>query len=150
MAVSDRDVRVVQTRYPQIYLACRTRHVPRRSSAVHLSRGDAALMSHLDERSPVSATTLADHLGISPSTLSAAVSRLTKLGYIARARCANDGRVTELRLSSRGAAAMRAGSVLEAPRVKAMLGVLGASDRRRALEGLTLLADAAGALARMP
>jgi DNA-binding MarR family transcriptional regulator len=150
MAVSERDIRLVQTCYPQIYLACHTRHVARRSSSVHLSRGDASLLSHLDEREPIRASALAAHLGVAPSTLSAAISRLTRLGYIVRDHRADDGRVRDLRLSVRGAAALRAGSLLEAPRVKAMLAALDAGERHRALDGLALLAGAARSLARRP
>jgi len=47
-----------------------------------------------------------------------------------------------LRLSAAGARAMQAGSVLETSRVAAMLARLNAADRRRAIDGLALLARA--------
>jgi DNA-binding MarR family transcriptional regulator len=148
MPVSKHDVRIVQACYPQIYLACHTRHTRRRSSTVHLSATDGSLLAHLDERAPVSPSVLAGHLGVAASTLSASIKRLTALGYIARTARAGDGRVVELRLTARGAAAMQASSVLEARRVRSMLANLDVDSRRRALDGLALLADAARIMSR--
>ena len=143
MPVTSRDVRVVQTAYPQIYFACHTRHVKRVSSSTQLSATDSTLLAHLDEDTPVRATKLAGHLGLAASTLSAAINRLVTLGYVVQRRDSKDGRAIDLRLSAKGAAAMQASSVLESARVKAMLNHLSATDRRRALEGLSLLASAA-------
>ena len=145
MRVSNRDVRRVQVAYPQIYFACHTRHARRASSPVGLSPADSTLLAHLDEERPVRPTSLARHLGIAASTLSAAVTRLTSLGYIVQRRDDEDGRAVGLMLSAKGAQAMQASSVLEAGRVKRMLAQLGAPDRKRALDGLALLARAAGA-----
>ena len=89
------------------------------------------------------AAALARHLGVVPSTMSAAVKRLSALGYIARGRDARDRRAASLRLSPQGARAMQAGSVLETARVAAMLRRLSAADRARAIDGLELLAAAA-------
>jgi DNA-binding MarR family transcriptional regulator len=108
-----------------------------------LSAADSTLLAHLDERVSVRPTALARHLGVSPSTLSAAVKRLTAHGYIVRQRPDGDGRVRDLRLSKSGVAAMQAASVLESSRVRAMLARLTALDRERALAGLALLAAAA-------
>ena len=124
--MSAADVRTVQTCYPQIYLACHTRHVRAASSAHKLSARDSSLLSHLDEKVPVPPAALARHLGVSPSTLSAAVKRLVKL-------------------ANKGAAAMRATSVLDAVRVQRLLAALTVAERRKALEGLALLARAARA-----
>ena len=73
----------------------------------------------------------------------ATIKRLLRLGYLQRTRDANDGRASALRLSPEGARAMQAGSVLETARVKAMLARLSTADRRRAIDGLELLARAA-------
>jgi hypothetical protein len=43
MAVSERDVRMVQVAYPQIYFACHTRHVRRASTPTRLSATDSTL-----------------------------------------------------------------------------------------------------------
>ena len=146
MPVSNRDVAAVQRHYPQIYLACHTRHQRRRSNAAALTPHESSLLAHLSEEQPMRAARLAHHLGIGASTLSAAIKRLTTLGYIAREKDAKDGRAAALRLSRLGARAMQAGSVLETRRVAAMLARLAPSDRARALDGLALLATAARSL----
>jgi DNA-binding MarR family transcriptional regulator len=143
MPVSNRDVRVVQVAYPQIYFACHTRHGRRASSATQLSATDSTLLAHLDETRAVRATALARHLGLAASTLSAAIARLAALGYVQQRRGAQDGRAVDLLLSAKGAAAMQASSVLESARVKKMLERLPIGDRKRALAGLALLAKAA-------
>jgi DNA-binding MarR family transcriptional regulator len=143
MPVSNRDVRLVQVTYPQIYFACHTRHVRRASTTTRLSATDSTLLAHLDEDRPVRATALAKHLGLAASTLSAAITRLAALGYVTQRSDASDGRAVHLLLSGKGAAAMQASSVLESERVKKMLARLTASDRQQALNGLALLAKAA-------
>jgi DNA-binding MarR family transcriptional regulator len=143
MPVSKRDVVSVQRCYPQIYLACHTRHERRRANAAGLTPHESSLLAHLSAATPMRSATLAKHLGVGASTLSAAVKRLTSLGYIARDRDDADGRAVSLRLSAQGAKAMQAGSVLDTTRVAAMLSQLIPTDRTRAIEGLALLADAA-------
>src|SRR4051812_13517858 len=116
MPATNKDVRIVQTAYPQIYFACHTRHVRRASTATQLSATDSTLLAHLDEDDAVRATTLAKHLGLAASTLSAAIARLAALGYVIQRRDTNDRRAVELLLSAKGAAAMQASSVLESAR----------------------------------
>lgn len=142
----DASVHDVQRYYPQIYLACHSAHVRARSTPFRLSARDSALLAHLDTREPVSAGQLAAHLAVVPSTLSEAVKRLERLGYLARLRRPGDRRSVELRLTERGAEAMAAGSVLEGARVRALLDLLTPAERRRAVAGLALLARAARAL----
>lgn len=145
MAVSNRDVRAVQVAYPQIYFACHTRHIRRASTPARLSATDSTLLAHLDEDEPVRPTSLARHLGLAASTMSAAIARLVKHGYITHATAPRDKRATELRLSRKGADAMQASSVLDRERVTAMLARLKPTQRRQALDGLALLARAARA-----
>jgi DNA-binding MarR family transcriptional regulator len=141
-------VRIVQTCYPQIYLACHTRHERAASSRHRLSARDSSLLAHLDERRPTTPTTLAGHLGVGKPTMSAAVKRLKALGYIAVDPDPRDRRTTLLRLAPRGAAAMRETSVLEPARVRRLLRALAPADLDCALRGLQLLADAAQRLSR--
>jgi DNA-binding MarR family transcriptional regulator len=143
MPVTNREVRLVQVAYPQIYFACHTRHVRRASTASRLSATDSTLLAHLDEREAIRATALAKHLGVAASTLSAAIARLVRLGYVTQSRDARDGRAVGLLLSSKGAEAMQASSVLESERVKRMLAQLRPAERTRALDGLALLGKAA-------
>lgn len=136
--------------YPQIYLACHVEHVRARSNAHALSARDASLLSHLDrdrDRGIVAAE-LAQHMQIRPSTLSAALARLERLGYVEREADAHDRRVHRLRLSARGEIAMAESSVLDPQRAAALLALLAPAERERALEGLALLARAARELSK--
>jgi DNA-binding MarR family transcriptional regulator len=143
MPVSNRDVRLVQVAYPQIYFACHTRHVRRASTATRLSAADSTLLAHLDEAHATRPSALAKHLGVAASTLSAAINRLAKLGYVTLGKAAGDRRAVDLRLTANGAAAMQASSVLDAALVAKMLARLLPAERRRALEGIGLLATGA-------
>lgn len=141
--MSARDVRLVQTCYPQIYLACHTRHTRAASSPQRLSPRDSTLLVHLDETRPTSPSVLARHLGVGGPTISAAVKRLVRLGFVEQDRDPDDARSVRLRLAQKGAAAMRDSSVLEPERVRRMLAMLTPGDRRAALDGLAILARAA-------
>lgn len=136
-------LREVQSHYPKIYLACHTRHQRARSTTYRLAGHDSSVLSHLEEGAPTSPAILAKHLGVAPSTLSATLERLGQLGYLKRQRRASDRRHVDLWLTARGAKAMQASSVLESRRVRRLLQLLGAKDRRKAVEGLAILARAA-------
>ena len=137
------DVYEVQRLYPQIFLACHTNHVRAASTRWKLSSHDSAILSHLSRASGLSPRSLAKHLGIAPSTLSASIKRLTNLGYLTCEAPANDKRRREIRLTERGEEAMSATSVLDGDRVREMLKKLKPADRKAALNGLALLAGAA-------
>lgn len=139
----DEDVLEVQRLYPQIYVACHTDHVRKASTEWRISSQDASILVHLDRATGLSPRALAGHLGVAPSTLSAAISRLNKLGYLSSNKNARDKRRHELRLTERGAKAIAATSVLDARRVKTMLRKLKPDERKTALRGLALLAAAA-------
>ena len=137
------DIYEVQRLYPQIFLSCHTNHVRAATTRWKLSSHDSAILSHLDRSSGVSPRSLAKHLSVAPSTLSASIKRLTNLGYLTCDAPANDKRRREIRLTDRGAEAMAATSVLDRERVRGMLKKLKPADRRAALNGLALLARAA-------
>jgi DNA-binding MarR family transcriptional regulator len=139
-------VRDLQRYYPQIYLACHVDHVRSRSTPYRVSSRDAALLSHLDTREPITAGQLAAHLGVVPSTLSEALRRLEGLGYLHRGRREGDRRQIELRLTEAGAEAMAHTSVLDAVLVGRLLAKLTPGERKRAVDGLSLLARAARAM----
>jgi len=139
----DDDVYEVQRLYPQIFVACHTEHVRAISTRWRVSSQDASILVHLDREFGLSPRALAQHLGVAPSTLSAALARLSKLGYMTNKPSEKDRRKRELRLTSLGAEAISATSVLDADRVRAMLKKLNPEERKKALRGLALLAEAA-------
>jgi DNA-binding MarR family transcriptional regulator len=141
--MSDDDVYELQRLYPQIYIACHTDHVRAVSTKWRISSQDAAILVHLDREYGLSPRELAKHLSISSSTLSAYLARLSALGYLTNEASKNDGRRREIRLTERGAQAMSGTSVLDAARVRKLLKGLKPADRKDALRGLKLLADAA-------
>lgn len=139
----DEDVFEVQRLYPQIYLACHTDHVRAASTKWRISSQDASLLVHLRRERGMSPRALASHLGVAPSTLSAALSRLSELGYLTNEPGKTDRRKREIRLTARGAEAIASTSVLDAKRVEAMLKKLKPAERKAAVQGLALLAEAA-------
>jgi DNA-binding MarR family transcriptional regulator len=136
------DVELVQRYYPQIYLACHKRHIRASSTRYRLSARDSSILVHLNEAVPVTPTELAAHLSVRGSTLSAAIHRLEELGYLQRKQMPRDRRTVALTLTPQGAKAMAETSVLDSARVEAVLAKLKRSERKRALEGLELLARA--------
>lgn len=139
----DKIVREVQRLYPQIYLACHVDHVRASSTKWRLSSRDSSILAHLDNGRGMSPRDLASHLSVAPSTLSAAIRRLTDLGYISSDPAQADLRQRELRLTARGADAMAEASVLDGARVAKLLKLLDAKSREAAVSGLRLLAGAA-------
>jgi DNA-binding MarR family transcriptional regulator len=148
MAVASADVRAVQASYPRIYLACHIQHTRRTPSRGNLTESESNLLGHLDKHSPARASTLARHMGVSRSSLSATIKRLFLRGYVARDEESGDRRAAALRLSAAGARAMQAGSVLDTSRVRALLARLSPEERANAVEGLALLARAADSVPR--
>lgn len=145
MRVSNIEVAAVQRDYPKIYLACHTRHVRRRSGP-RLTPQESTLLAHLSPHEGTRASQLARHLGIGASTLSATLKRLVAAGLVTRTPDETDRRAAALRLSRIGAKAMQASSVLDATRVAHMLRHLRPAERRRALDGLALLATASSSI----
>src|SRR5262245_57759285 len=131
----DRDVSFVQALYPQIFLACHTRHERGARGDDGISERDASLLGHLDRKAPQSPAALAKHMGITAATMSEALDQLAERGLIVRERRHDDRRRIDIRLSARGERAMRESSVLDAERVRAVLARLSPSERERAVEG---------------
>lgn len=132
----------VLTLYPRIYLACHTRHVRDAQSQRLLSRHQASILDPLDEISPTSVVELARHMGVTPGTMSLAIDRLERKGYVVRLRDATDRRRVHVRLTSAGVRMRSATSVLDPERVDAVLARLTEDERVRAIHGLELLARA--------
>jgi DNA-binding MarR family transcriptional regulator len=133
----------LQRLYPQIYIACHNDHIRAASTEWRISSQDASILVHLNRETGVRPSSLARHLGVAASTLSAAIARLEKLGYLSSRPAQKDKRQRELRLTERGAQAISATSVLNAARVAALLDQLSREEQKAALRGLALLARAA-------
>ena len=129
--------------YPRIYFACHTRHVRDPQSQRLLSRHQASVLDHLDEIEPTTLMELSRHMGVTPGTMSVAIDRLERKGYVVRLRDAADRRKVHVRLTSAGVRVREASSVLDPARVEALVERLSSADRTRAVAGLTLLAHAA-------
>lgn len=137
------DVFEIQRLYPQIYLACHNDHVRAASTDWRISSQDGSVLVHLDRENGTRPSALAKHLGVAPSTLSATIGRLEKLGYLSNQPSDKDKRQREVRLTARGAEAIAGTSVLNAERVRALLQKLKPDERKTAVCGLALLARAA-------
>ncbi|HYT67754.1 MAG TPA: MarR family transcriptional regulator [Vicinamibacterales bacterium] len=133
----------VMTLYPRIYFACHTRHVRDPQSQRLLSRHQASILDHLDEIEPTIVMDLAAHMGVTPATMSLAIDRLERKGYVVRLKDAKDRRRVNVRLTSAGVRVREANSVLDPARVEALVARLTEAERTRAIEGLALLARAA-------
>jgi DNA-binding MarR family transcriptional regulator len=137
--------------YPRIFFACHARHVRDPKTRRLLSAHQASILDHLDSIEAVTLMGLAKHMGVTPATMSLAIERLVRRGYVQRARDASDRRRLKLRLTAAGVRIKEASSVLEPERVRALLAGLAPRDREQALQGLDLLARAAdGLMARQP
>jgi DNA-binding MarR family transcriptional regulator len=143
----EKTIRVVQTTYPQVYLACHTRHRRKRTTPHALSSRDSSILSHLDRTSAIAPAELARHLSIGRSTMSEALKRLVALGYVDRPYA----RSAAVVLSEKGSRAIRDTSVLEADLLEAAVSRVSAADRRLICLGLERLARACRELsARRP
>lgn len=131
-------IRMVQVAYPQVYLACHTRHQRKRSTEHRLSARDSSILAHLDDVNPIAPSQLARHLGIARSTMSEALRKLIALGFVARAT----PRGAAVVLSEKGRRAISDTSVLEFARLHAVLSPLSANDRQLICRGLQRLSDA--------
>ena len=137
-------VLLLQRLYPQIYIACHTDHVKAASSAVRLSAHDSAILAHFQDSGALQPSELARHLGIARSTMSQSLKKLVSLGYVAVQKNPSDRRELRLRLTGQGRSAMQAASVLDYTKVKTLLQNLSPAQRQTSLDGLGLLAEAAG------
>ena len=140
----ERAAQVIQVAYPQVYLACHTRHQRKRTSAHRVSARDATILAHLQTASATVPARLAEHLGIARSTLSEALKRLIALGYVERSEAKNGG----VRLSARGLDVIRSNSVLEAGRLHAVLETLTSRERQAVVTGMRALAAGCERVAR--
>jgi DNA-binding MarR family transcriptional regulator len=131
--------------YPRIYFACHRRHVPDPGSNRVLSSHQVSILDHLDERAVTFTSTLAEHMGVTVSTISLALDRLMRDGFVRRVPDKADRRRVGVLLTKAGVRIRDSRSVLDPDLVAALMGRLDEDHRVQAVRGLKLLADAAGA-----
>jgi MarR family transcriptional regulator, organic hydroperoxide resistance regulator len=141
--MSQAEVQTVLRCYPQIYFACHCRHVRDERTNAQLSSHQASVLDHLDDVEGTSLLALAQHMGVTASTMSLMVDRLERGGYVRRERSPRDGRRVDLRLTAAGVGVKKQQKVLEPALIAAMLRHLDPVRRQQALGGLELLAEAA-------
>lgn len=132
--------------YPQIYLACHSSHRARKGKRAGVTTRDATFLVHIAEDDWSEPAALARHLGLARSTVSEELKRLRALGLIAMDGAAEDGRRRRVQLTEAGRQAIVGSSVLEAARVGAILERLTPAERKAAVRGLRLLAEASRAM----
>jgi DNA-binding MarR family transcriptional regulator len=138
------DIELVLSALPRIQLACRSRVAS--DGSVRASAHQALILAQLDPVDPTMVTELAASMGVTPSTMSLNLKRLREAGLVACERDPDDRRVMNVRLTEEGERTKDALRPLDVDRVDALLRGLRPDDRKRALEGLAVLADAADAL----
>lgn len=145
-SVVSSEVEAVLSAYPKIFFACHQRHVRDPDAGRDLSRNQVDILQHLDPVEPVSVGQLAEHMGVSISTMSLNTKRLERDGYLYRSKDAADGRIVHLRLTESGERVRDDQEVLDRGRVREMLSTLSEEERERGLRGLEVLAEAAAEL----
>ena len=137
------DVLAVQRLYPKLYVACHTTHGRSNAGTSSLTARECSVLSHLCIDPTLSAARLSKHLGVGRSTLSDVVGHLVEQSFLHSHQDPFDERKMRLTVTPGGMAAMSAISVLDGHRVGEVLARLTPRQRSKAIEGLTLLAEAA-------
>jgi MarR family transcriptional regulator, organic hydroperoxide resistance regulator len=132
--------------YPTIYLACHRRHLRGDGEGNPLSEHQASIVNHLHALRPQTLSKLAEHMGVSRSTMSINVRRLIEKGYVISRPDEIDARRIGLTLTSAGIAVKEHNTVLDPDLVKAMFRSIPAADLESALQGMECLAKYAAIL----
>jgi DNA-binding MarR family transcriptional regulator len=134
--------------YPAIFLACHRRHVREDEGGKAISEHQASVLDHLHASRATTLSKLAEHMGVSRSTMSITVARLVRGGYIARSRDKNDARCVGLTLTPAGARVKEQNTVLEPELLREMFRLMPAGELETALESVECLAKYARILLR--
>lgn len=140
------DLDVLLAALPRVHDALRTRTYRDVASGVRLSEHQLRILGILDDRDPSMVGELAEHMGVTPSTMSLNLKRLEKGGFVTRDRDPADRRVMNVRLTDAGRRARDAVTLVDPDRADALLRLMRPGERRRALDGVAALADAADRL----
>lgn len=131
--MSKTDVRAIQRAWAETWAVC---HSHQRGAH------DEDILSHLDPVLAARPEALAEHLSIARDELDEALDRLEKAGFVTRSKSSRDRRRTVVKLTEAGDAYANEPSLLDDKHLAAVLKTLNAAQRRKVVEGLTLLADA--------
>lgn len=144
----DLRVRRLQAAYPAIFLACHQKHVREDSSGSTVTERQASVLDHLSEKQPVTLSKLAEHMGVSRSTMSITVSRLVRGGYVARRKSAQDSRLVALTLTPAGVRIRDENALLHPDLVRQIFRKMKPEEVETALQGIECLAKYARLLLR--
>lgn len=144
----EQQIRRLMDAYPAIFLACHRRHVRDDETGKNVSENQASILDHLHVTRPTTLSKLAEHLGVSRSTMSITVARLVKAGYIARARGKTDRRCVALTLTPAGAWIREHNTILDPELVEEMFRRMREPELENALRGIESLAKHAGIMLR--
>ncbi|MBB6144946.1 DNA-binding MarR family transcriptional regulator [Silvibacterium bohemicum] len=136
----DLQVRRLQQAYPAIFLACHRKHVREDGGGNTVTERQASVLDHLDEKQPTTLSKLAEHMGVSRSTMSITVSRLVRGGYVARRKDALDTRSVALTLTRAGVRVREENALLHPELVRQILRRMRAEEMEGALHGIESLA----------
>lgn len=134
--------------YPAIFLACHRQHVREDESGKAITEHQAAVLDHLHTARPTTLSKLAEHMGVSRSTMSITVTRLVRGGYIARRRDRHDARCVGLTLTAAGGRVKEQNTVLEPGLLREMFRLMPAAELEAALKGIECLAKYARIMLR--
>jgi DNA-binding MarR family transcriptional regulator len=144
----DSQIRRLLDAYPAIFLACHRKHLREDESGNKVTEHQASILDHLHATRPTTLSRLAEHMGVSRSTMSITVFRLIRGGYITRRHDTKDRRSVRLTLTAAGLRIKEQNTVLDPELVKKMFGFMSAAELEVALRGIERLAASAGALLR--
>ncbi len=110
-----------------------------RARAGDVTPQQAETLQLIAERGALSTSTLAEMLGIDPSTASRNLSGLERVGYITRQKGSEDGRQTDVRLSPRGRRAAQSVTNGAASAFASILDKVPRAERARVIDALEVL-----------
>jgi MarR family transcriptional regulator, organic hydroperoxide resistance regulator len=140
------NVKRLMAAYPTIYLACHREHVHADEQGNPITEHQASVLDHLDATRPTTPSRLAEHMGVSRSTMSTTVSRLLHAGLVVRKPARNDRRSVELTLTPAGKRVQDQNTVLNPTLVRQIFTLMPAQEADSALAGIECLAKYAAIL----
>jgi len=144
------DVRIkrVLDAYPTIFLACHRQHLRSDAAGNAITEKQASVLDHLDATHPTTLSKLAEHMGVSRSSMSIMVARLNRAGYISSRPNEDDARSVGLTLTQSGLRVKEQSSILEPALLMKMFRLIPPAELESALQGIETLAKYANILLR--